>query len=72
MRIENWPIGIVSFTLEPGDFVRAKSAPFDKAAISPELLNLIAQPNSWFSPSPGPIAQMETQTGSAPTSDRSE
>ena len=47
MRIESWPIGIVSFTLEPGDFVRAKSpVPLDQLGISSELCDLIGNPAS--------------------------
>ena len=61
MRIENWPIGIVSFTLEPGDFVRAKSAPVDQVEISPELSQLIEGASSWSSSPAGSAAPTETQ-----------
>jgi hypothetical protein len=48
MLIENWPIGIVSFTLEAGDFVRAQSSDaFDQAEISSELRDLIGKADSW-------------------------
>jgi hypothetical protein len=50
MRIENWPIGIVSFTIEAGDFVRAKSsAAVDHLQISPELSDPIGTASTWSS-----------------------
>jgi hypothetical protein len=71
MRIENWPIGIVSFTLEPGDFVRAKSStPLDQVEISSELLGLIGGARSWSASSTGSGATMETQAGDDPPSNR--